>query len=146
MTPRLLASTPQRLEMNLNIPKEELDTIKEGLRAVVDSEMGTARVIKDQMFSIGGKTGTAEVAKGYTSKLPDESDIPFKFRDHAWFAAVAPAEKPKIAVAVIIEHGGHGGSAAAPIAREMIEVYLAEPDGAHGSQLTANIYSADSAY
>lgn len=123
MTPRLLASTPQRLEMNLNIPKEELDTIKEGLRAVVDSEMGTARVIKDQMFSIGGKTGTAEVAKGYTSKLPDESDIPFKFRDHAWFFGFSPVENPEILVVAVLEHGGHGASIAAPIVRDVIKGY-----------------------
>jgi penicillin-binding protein 2 len=45
-------------------------------------------------------------------------------RDHAWFIAYAPVENPKIAVAVLVEHGGHGGSAAAPIARRVIEEYL----------------------
>ncbi|HDZ89569.1 MAG TPA: penicillin-binding protein 2, partial [Deltaproteobacteria bacterium] len=56
------------------------------------------------------------------SKSGDE--IPWKYRDHAWFVAVAPAERPRIAVAVLIEHGGHGGSAAAPIAKELIKAYL----------------------
>jgi len=123
MTPRILASTPERLEMNLNLSKEELDTIKQGLRAVVDSDFGTARGIKDRMFSIGGKTGTAEVARGYISKLPDSSDIPFKFRDHAWFFGFSPVENPEILVVAVLEHGGHGASIAAPIVRDVIRGY-----------------------
>jgi penicillin-binding protein 2 len=47
-----------------------------------------------------------------------------KFRDHAWFVAFAPFEKPEIALAVLVEHGGHGGSAAAPIAKTAIEAYI----------------------
>ncbi|MDH5624993.1 MAG: penicillin-binding transpeptidase domain-containing protein, partial [Nitrospira sp.] len=54
---------------------------------------------------------------------PEES-IPKKFRDHAWFVAFAPVESPKIAVAVLGEHMGHGGSAAAPLAKEVIETYM----------------------
>ena len=56
MTPRILASTPEHLEGNVKIGEEELDIIKAGLRAVVDEERGTAHVIMDPMFSIGGKT------------------------------------------------------------------------------------------
>jgi penicillin-binding protein 2 len=57
---------------------------------------------------------------------PEES-IPKKFRDHAWFVAFAPVESPKIAVAVLVEHMGHGGSAAAPLAKEIIEAYVKLP-------------------
>jgi penicillin-binding protein 2 len=53
-----------------------------------------------------------------------EKDIPKKFRDHAWFVAFAPVEAPTIAVAVIGEHMGHGGSASAPLAKELIETYV----------------------
>ena len=53
-----------------------------------------------------------------------EKDIPKKFRDHAWFVAFAPVEAPTIAVAVLGEHMGHGGSAAAPLAKELIETYV----------------------
>jgi penicillin-binding protein 2 len=53
-----------------------------------------------------------------------EKDIPKKFRDHAWFVAFAPVENPTIAVAVLAEHMGHGGSAAAPLAKEVIETYI----------------------
>jgi penicillin-binding protein 2 len=49
---------------------------------------------------------------------------PYEFRDHAWFLAFAPLEEPEILVAVLVEHGGHGGSAAAPIAREVMKKYF----------------------
>jgi len=55
---------------------------------------------------------------------PEEKEIPFKFRDHAWFVAFAPAKKPEIVVCVLIEHGGHGGVVAAPIAKEIISKYI----------------------
>jgi penicillin-binding protein 2 len=51
-------------------------------------------------------------------------NLSYLARDHAWFVSYAPAEKPEIAVAVIVEHGGHGGSAAAPLAKKVIEKYL----------------------
>jgi penicillin-binding protein 2 len=54
----------------------------------------------------------------------DEEDIPIQFRDHAWFATYVPAERPRIAIAVLVEHGGHGGSAAAPIARAIVDEFL----------------------
>jgi penicillin-binding protein 2 len=71
--------------------------------------------------TIGGKTGTAQVAALRTGP---EKDIPKKFRDHAWFVAFAPVEAPTIAVAVLGEHLGHGGSASAPLAKELIETYI----------------------
>ena len=51
-------------------------------------------------------------------------ETPYEFRDHAWFVAFAPYEKPEIAIAVIVEHGGHGGVTAAPIARKIISEYF----------------------
>ncbi|MGD9077606.1 MAG: penicillin-binding transpeptidase domain-containing protein [Desulfobacteraceae bacterium] len=50
--------------------------------------------------------------------------MPVEFRDHAWFVAIAPAEDPRLALVILIEHGGHGGSGAAPIAKEMFETYF----------------------
>ena len=69
---------------------------------------------------------TAQVAALRTG--PQEA-IPKKFRDHAWFIAFAPVESPKIAVAVLVEHMGHGGSAAAPLAKEVIEAYFKLNEG-----------------
>jgi penicillin-binding protein 2 len=54
----------------------------------------------------------------------EEDEIPFKYRDHAWFVAFAPYDKPEIAVVVMIEHGGHGGKTSAPLAREVIKAYF----------------------
>jgi len=57
-------------------------------------------------------------------KTLTEEGIPYKARDHAWFTAFAPAENPEIAVTVLIEHGGHGGSVAAPIAKKILKNYF----------------------
>ena len=82
------------------------------------------------LVTIAGKTGTAQMTALRTGP---EKDIPKKFRDHAWFVAFAPVEAPTIAVAVLGEHMGHGGSASAPLAKELIETYvklnLAAPAG-----------------
>jgi penicillin-binding protein 2 len=67
---------------------------------------------------IGGKTGTAQVV-GKNKGLSGE-----KYMDHAWFVAVAPIDNPEIALSVFVEHGGHGGSAAAPMAKKAIEAYF----------------------
>jgi penicillin-binding protein 2 len=58
--------------------------------------------------------------------LSNEGGVPWQFRDHAWFVAVAPADRPRIALAIVIEHGGQGGKVAAPIAGKIIEAYLSD--------------------
>lgn len=82
---------------------------------------GTARRIQSPLVSIAGKTGTAQVV---ALRSGSEKSIPKEFRDHAWFVAYAPVKDPQIAVAVLVEHMGHGGSAAAPLAKELIETYI----------------------
>ena len=77
---------------------------------------GTATRAKSSLVTIAGKTGTAQI-DGLAHE-DAEKDIPKKFRDHAWFVAFAPVEAPTIAVAVLGEHMGHGGSASAPLAKE----------------------------
>jgi len=123
MVPHVLASTPPRVEKEIAISQETLADIKTALKYVVQGDSGTARVLKDPMFSIGGKTGTAQVARLVTSKLPDESDIPYHMRDHAWFFGFSPVEAPEIVVVAVAEHGGHGGSVAAPMVGEVIKGY-----------------------
>lgn len=103
------------------VKQENLDIVLDGMRGVVWDPGGTAHVAQSDKVEIGGKTGTAQViglGKG-TGK---------KYRDHAWFVAVAPLDDPKIAVCVLVEHGGHGGSAAGPIAKKVIEAYIAGAD------------------
>jgi penicillin-binding protein 2 len=87
---------------------------------VVNEPGGTAHAAATPLATVAGKTGTAQVIAQKVSgrKLSDET------KDHAWFVGFAPVGNPKIAVAVVVEHGGHGGSAAAPIAKKVIEEYL----------------------
>ena len=128
--PRLVQAIMDRTTGNLqelpavprgkvNAKPETFRVIKEALADVVSA--GTATRAKSALVTIGGKTGTAQVAALRTGP---EKDIPKKFRDHAWFVAFAPVESSKIAVAVLGEHMGHGGSAAAPLAKVLIETYI----------------------
>ncbi|MGR9054051.1 MAG: penicillin-binding protein 2, partial [Gammaproteobacteria bacterium] len=94
---------------------------------VVHSARGTARSISKGIdYRIAGKTGTAQVFTVKQEERYNEKDIDFKLRDHALFIAFAPADAPEIAVAVVAENGGHGGSVAAPIAGNIIRQYLEE--------------------
>jgi penicillin-binding protein 2 len=103
----------------ISVKRETLAAIQNGLAGVVTE--GTATRAKSALVSIAGKTGTAQTAALRTGP---EKDIPKKFRDHAWFVSYAPVESPRIAVAVLVEHMGHGGSAAAPLAKQLIEEFV----------------------
>lgn len=104
------------------------DTIIEAMVDVVHSARGTARKIgADSPYRIAGKTGTAQVFGLKEEEKYDAKEIEEKLRDHALFIAFAPVEDPQIAVAVVVEHGGGGGSVAAPIARTIMDAYLQAP-------------------
>ena len=106
----------------LPISEENLKLVQEGLFQVVNDRHGTAWRSRLKAVAMCGKTGTAQVVGRRDDTDGDGEAEPVK--DHAWFVAYAPRENPKIAVAVIIEHGEHGSSAAAPVAAEMIRFYL----------------------
>ena len=103
------------------------ETIVDAMVAVTSGARGTAvRAARGAAYSIAGKTGTAQVySVGQTEKY-DEKTVAERLRDHALFVAFAPADKPALAVAVLVENGGHGSSVAAPIARAIFDAYLAE--------------------
>ena len=108
-----------------SIKKENMELIKKALVGVVNESHGTGKRAKFDQIRVAGKTGTAQViALPEERELAREKDVPYKFRDHAWFVAVAPAENPAIALAVLIEHSGAGGSVAAPIAKKILECYF----------------------
>ena len=109
------------------VSAENLKIVKDALAGVTSEEGGTASFLKATNLKIAGKTGTAQVAK-LTERVKDIKKIPYKFRDHAWFAGYAPYDDPKIAVVVLVEHGGFGASAAAPVAREIFKAYLGARD------------------
>lgn len=98
--------------------------IRRGMEEVVQGKSGTARNVAIPGLRIAGKTGTAQVVRLAQYKGLKESDIPYQYRDHAWFTCYAPAENPEIAVTVLVEHGLHGGSGAGPIARAVMNRYF----------------------
>ena len=106
------------------ISQGTLDFIRDALRGAVNEPGGTGGGSALKEFVVAGKTGTAQVIR-----LPKDfkrgDSMPVRFRDHAWFAAFAPFDDPKIAVVVLTEHGGFGGAVSAPIAKKVIQKYLA---------------------
>ncbi|HIP52604.1 MAG TPA: penicillin-binding protein 2 [Chromatiales bacterium] len=102
------------------------DAMISAMVQVIEGKRGTARSIRTNAYRIAGKTGTAQVFSVKQDEEYDEEKIAPKMRDHALFVAFAPVEDPQIAIAVVVEHGGHGGSVAAPIARRIMDKYLLE--------------------
>lgn len=112
------AASQQKQAIPIN--EKALEEVRQALVGVVNEPGGTAHGAQTPLATVAGKTGTAQViAQKVAGRTLSENT-----RDHAWFVAYAPAENPKIAVAVVVEHGGHGGSAAAPVAKRVIEEYL----------------------
>ena len=105
----------------------ELEILRAGLEAVVNEPHGTGWASLLPNITVAGKTGTSQVIRMKADDeegVDDEEEIKYKHRDHGLFVAYAPAEDPEIAVAVIVEHGKHGSTAAAPISREILGAYF----------------------
>lgn len=104
------------------IPQQVWDRIVVALEGVVADDQGTGRVARIAGIPVAGKTGTAQVVRLQESS-GDEEEIPYELRDHGWFAAFAPVKRPRVAAAVVVEHGGHGSSSAAPIVARLMKKY-----------------------
>ena len=96
--------------------------IHKSLAGVVNN-YGTGGMAKLPGITVGGKTGTAQVVQ-IKGKMVKSEDLPYEVRDHAWFAAFAPVEDPRIAVVAMVQHGGHGGSAAAPVVKAVMQEFF----------------------
>ncbi|HYC65057.1 MAG TPA: penicillin-binding protein 2 [Reyranellaceae bacterium] len=107
----------------LALKPEHVDFVKRAM-AGVNREGTGARAFANAGYTSGGKTGTAQVIGIKQGEKYDEKKVDERHRDHSWFIAFAPLESPKIALAVIVENGGFGARAAAPIARQMLDYYL----------------------
>ena len=136
----VLEKQTRQLEEPLPMPSRRVEfnpetfaILREALRGVLSDPKGTARASRSDVVEIAGKTGTAQVI-GIRPRAPSEP-IPKEFLDHAWFVAFAPASDPQIAVVVLVENSGHGGAVAAPIAKEIIETYLAYDRSTFNHQL-----------
>ncbi len=124
---------PEQLQ-TADVAPQHLAALKEGLVAVVNEKHGTGWASRLKGVTVAGKTGTAQVIRMKSDeeeeKIKDE-DIAYRFRDHALFVSYAPAENPEIAIAVVVEHGSHGSTAAAPVSRAILDAYFArEPEAA----------------
>jgi penicillin-binding protein 2 len=114
---------PPAVSMSDN--QQHIAAIKDAMVAVVHGPTGTARAIGiNAPYIMGGKTGTAQVVSNKNNLRLDPHSLPLNLRHQSLFIAFAPAEAPRIAVAVVVEHGGFGASAAAPIARQIMDAWL----------------------
>jgi len=117
-------SAPVELQIPVRDP-QDWQTILEGMELVVNGTRGTARkVAVDAHFRTGGKTGTAQVYQLEARKEDNPDEVAEHLRDHAWFIAFAPVDAPRVAIAVVVEHGGGGSTAAAPVARVTLDAWL----------------------
>ena len=135
VTPRLVGATraglgeplsaTERLEHRIpDFDPGHWQSVVDAMTEVVEGRRGTARRIGTDAYRIAGKTGTAQVFTVGQNETYNEAQIAERMRDHALFIAFAPVDEPRIAVAVIVENGGHGGSVAAPIARAVMDSWL----------------------
>ncbi|MGA1210719.1 MAG: penicillin-binding protein 2, partial [Burkholderiaceae bacterium] len=114
---------PPIVERSLNFNQEWLDIVHEALVEVNQSGTG-ARVMAGVPYSVAGKTGTAQVFSVKQDEAYEEEKVPERLRDHSLYIAYAPADNPKVAVAVVVENGGFGAAAAAPLARKVFDYLL----------------------
>jgi penicillin-binding protein 2 len=143
LRPRLLLSVeagdgsvtpgpPPEVRETVPVDPANLARVVDALEAVVEEEGGTARRARVPGVRVAGKTGTAQVVRLKHTEDLDDEDVPIQFRDHAWFVGFAPVEAPEIVVATLVEHGGHGSSAAAPITQRVLAKYFEKKAAAFG--------------
>lgn len=111
-------------QAHMNFKPENLQLVRQGMVDVLQPGGTAWRAAIGAGYKIAGKTGTAQVIGMKAGEKYNEKLVKERFRDHAWFIAYAPADDPKIALALLVENGGHGGSIAAPIAREIFDFFL----------------------
>jgi len=135
--PRLLYATKRagderarrvRAPVALQVPNKDplnWQVVLEGMDRVVNGLRGTAKLIAtDSRYRVAGKTGTAQVYQLDKDEDYEANEVAQHLRDHALFIAFAPVENPRIAIAVVVEHGGSGSRVAAPVARATLDVWL----------------------
>ena len=117
--PELIGEYTVRREQNWQHVIKAMENVVHGLRGTAHYHIG-----RDAPYRIAGKTGTAQVFGIAQDEEYEEDKVSKRLRDHALFVSFAPVDEPRIAIAVIVENGGHGSSTAAPIARRMMDAYL----------------------
>jgi len=126
---RVLEATTPEVRGKVPVSAAHLERVRDILIGVVEDPRGTGRAARVQGLEVAGKTGTAQVVGLAHTEDLDEGEVRETHRDHAWFIAFAPARAPEIAVVVLVEHGGHGSSAAAPIAGRVLRLWWDKRQG-----------------
>ena len=122
---RVIESFAPERKSILSLSENILEQLKKALWGVVNEEGGTGRAARRADADVAGKTGTAQViGLPDNDKLRKVKFISSRHRDHALFVCFAPVNNPEIAIAIIAENAGHGGSAAAPVARKILDAYF----------------------
>ncbi|MDR2339743.1 MAG: penicillin-binding protein 2 [Deltaproteobacteria bacterium] len=121
---RLTSRVDKEIINQLGLNPDYLDKVRKGMEGVVNDPGGTGRRAQVAGVRVAGKTGTSQVVslkrfQGYTT-----AGRPYKFRDHAWYTAYAPAENPEVVVTVLLEHTGGGGTNAGPIAGKVLAAWF----------------------
>ena len=125
MPPKLFLEQEGLLQYQLPLKEKFLKIIRKGMIAVVNENGGTARKVQFQEFTVAGKTATSQVVSHKTLEtMDDEAKAKRLFQNHAWFVAFGPAENPEISVLALVEHGGGGSKAAAPVVRKILSYYI----------------------
>lgn len=122
----LLMQSQAEVLRTLDYSKNSWDLVREGMVEVVNKPHGTGSYARLEDVVVAGKSGTSQVVRRRSDeeeRIDKDGEIAYRFRPHALFVAYAPADKPEIAVAVVVEHGASGGRAAGPVARRIIERY-----------------------
>ncbi|MCD6034761.1 MAG: ftsI [Rickettsiales bacterium] len=126
VVPRLVLDDPNnRLPVSfesMGIPDQHINLVIDGMDGVVNRPGGTAYMsrIPEKEFAMAGKTGTSQVVARSVNEDKRKEDIAWKNKNHALFVAIAPVDNPRYAISVVIEHGGSGSGAAAPVARDIM--------------------------
>jgi penicillin-binding protein 2 len=106
------------------VAPEHLARVRAALEGVVNEPGGTGGRARLPGVRVAGKTGTAQVVGLEHTDGKEDEDVAMRHRDHAWFVGFAPAEAPEVVVAALVEHGGHGGSAAAPVVQRVLAAHF----------------------
>ncbi len=129
LQPLLVQGREPVVQQELGLSTSELDFIRQAMIATVEEPHGTAWRLRTQNATIGGKTGTAQVVKLKDEDREKETEeILYRFRDHAWMASFGEIQGRSFVVVVLVEHGGHGSSAAGPVVKAIYD-YLVEAEG-----------------
>jgi penicillin-binding protein 2 len=117
----------------IELKPDTINRVRKALTDVVHGPGGTGGAARSPLVQVAGKTGTAQVIEMKGAYLKSEQ-LSYFNRDHAWFVSYAPVENPQVAIAVLVEHGGHGGEAAAPMAKKVFEKLIAQQNPAAEKQ------------